>query len=400
MRFAYKGSDADGQPVHGETSADTPEQATSFLREQGIEVTELKKVGGSKLRIPGGGVDTSDVATFCEQLANLTESGLPLPEALSAIARDASSGRLQESLERIAEGVKEGRDFADMLDREGTDFPPLLVALVRAGEKTGNLSKTLRLAGTHMWRLSVLRDRVRNAVLYPAIVFVLLCVIGSVVFWHVVPRFENMFQEMDLQIAAATRAVFFFGNYFHVLAGGVLALLAVGVVFFRYVNWPPAWVRMRRWILFRIPLFGRVFQSAFLCRFSRLASMLLKSGCSTPQTVDLLAELERERLSHAGGKAMAEAVRKGKKLSDAMRARLNVFPELLVWMVESGEDSGRLPDSFAEAADIFRRETERNVELVNSTLPGVCVVLVGAAIFCTVSGLFAPLIKMMSELSG
>ena len=400
MRFAYKGSDAEGRPVHGETSAESPEKAASFLRDQGIEATELKPVGERKLKIPTAGVDSSDVATFCEQLANLTESGMPLPDALEAIARDASSGRLQTTLEEFAEGVRQGRDLADMIEEKKQDFPPMLTALVRAGQKSGNLTETLRLAGTHLWRLSVLRDRVRSAVAYPLMVFIFLCIIGSIVFVQVVPRFENMFDELGVQIKPVTQGVLFVGDHFPAIAGGIVGLMGLIFIFFRYVNGPAVWVRTRRWILFHLPLFGRIFQSAFLCRFSRLASMLLRSGCSTDDTLDLLAELEKERLSYAGGKAMAEAVRNGKSLSDAMRARLNVFPELLVWTVESCETSGRLPEGFDEAADIYQRETERHVEVLNSTLPGVCVLVVGVCIALTAMGLFAPLVSLMSNLSG
>ena len=399
MRFAYKGSDADGQPVHGETSAESPEEATEFLQEQGIEVTELKKVGQRKLRIPGGGVDRSDVATFCQQLANLTESGLPLPQALESVSRDASSGRLRDALERFAEGVKQGKDLSEMLEQEKAGFPPILTALVSAGEKTGNLSEALRLAGTHLWRLKDLRDHVRNAVLYPVLVFVLLCIIGSIVFLQVVPEVQGMVQAMEVEFGWKTRVVFAIADSFPAIAGGVLGLGALLYVTFCWVNRPAFWVRMRRWILFRVPLFGRVLRSAFLCRFSRLASMLLKSGCSTPETLDLLAELEKQRLTHAGGKAMAQAVRKGKSIGEAMRARLDVFPELLVWMVESGESSGQLSRSFAEAADIYRQETERNIEVINSTLPGVSLMVVGAALFGTIYLLFAPFIALLGELS-
>ncbi len=400
MRFAYRGADRNGEPVHGETSAQSPEKATSFLREQGIEVTELKPVGESKLQMPSGAVDSADVATFCEQLANLTESGMPLPDALEAIARDASSGKLQSTLDRLAEGVRQGRDLADMIEVEKHTFPPMLTALVRAGQKSGKLTETLRLAGTHLWRLSVLRDRVKSAVAYPLMVFVFLCIIGSIVFVQVVPRFESMFDELGVQIKPVTQGVLFVGNHFPAIAGGILGLMALIFILFRYVNAPSAWVRARRWILFHLPLFGRIFQSAFLCRFSRLASMLLNSGCSMADTLDLLAELEKERLSYAGGKAMAKAVRNGKSLSDAMRARLNVFPELLVWTVESCETSGRLPEGFEEAADIYQRETERHVDVLNSTLPGVCVFVVGACIALTAMGLFAPLVSLMSNLSG
>lgn len=399
MRFTYKGSDAAGLPVRGETSADSPREATDLLREQGIEVTELKPVGPKKLRIPSDRIDTAEVATFCEQLAHLTGSGMPLPDALEAVARDASSGQLRDALERFAAGVREGRDLADMLEAEKKHFPPLLTALVRAGQKTGKLAETLRLAGTHLWQLSALRDRVRSAVAYPAMVFILCCVVGSIVFLRVVPHFQATFEEMDLPVSGLTEAVLFIGEHFPIIAGSALALIVLLIVLFRYVNEPPEWVRTRRRILFQLPLVGRVLHSAFLCRFCRLASLLLKSGCGTGDTLDLLSELEKERLSHAGGQAMAEAVRNGRPLSDAMRARLNMFPELLVWMVESCETSGRLPEGFAEAAEIYRRETERNVELLDSILPGVLLFVVGTFIGLTVSALFGPLISLMGSLS-
>ncbi len=399
MKFRYRGTDQNGEPIEGETTAESPRQATAFLRNQQINVIELKAVEEGSKSFLREKIDTADIAGFCEQLANLTDSGKPLPRALEAVAEDVSNGELRHQLQELANGVREGRDLASMFEEKRNTFPPILSALVRAGQKIGNLTKTLRLAGSYLWDLNLVRERVKSIVAYPAMVFILTCVVGSLVILQVVPHFQNTFQQMDLSVPWTTRAVLYIGSHFHLIATGLLAAVLLAIFLFSYLNHPPEWVRLRRRILFKLPLFGRIFQSAFLCRFCRLASVLLKAGCNTDTTLELLAELEKERMTHAGGKEMAEAVRNGTSMSDAMRARMNVFPELLVWMVESCEQSGRLPEGFAEAADAYERETEREVEMINSTLPGVCVIVVGGFVGFSVTALFAPLISMLNHMS-
>ena len=397
MRFTYKAVGKDGRPVSGETTADSAAEATEKLRADGVQVTELKPV-----RQPAGplsqGVSAADIATFCEQLASLTDARQPLPEALAALARDARSPALRAALGRVGAGLDAGRDLADLLEAEGRIFPPLLTTLVRAGQASGNLSETLRLTAVHTWQMADLRQKVWAALSYPLVVVTLLALVGSAAFLFVVPSMRDMFEELGAELPLHTRAVMTVAEYYYVFAAAMLACVVTVIVAFRLADHTRWTLAVKRWIMFNVPLLGRILKATYLARFCRSMSLLLATETPLDTAVELLGHLDAPTVSQGGYNTMAESLRNGASLADAMSLRLHMFPELLTWIVRSCEATGRLPEAFDEAADMYQHETERNIEVMNALLPAVLVIVVGGLIGFTILALFAPLIHLMGAL--
>jgi len=399
MRFTYKGVTAEGQPVSGETEAESSEAAADLLSRAKIQATVLKPVRLISPLPLALGVTSADIATFCEQLANLTDSKLPLPEALGALARDAHKPALRAALKRVAEGLDAGYDLAELMARESRVLPPLLPALVIAGEASGNLPETLRLAATHTWRMGLLRERVVAALTYPLVVLALLCIIGGAAFLTVIPHFGDMFDGLGVRLPTLTIAILAVARHFYVVAAVVLGALLGIVLFFRLFSSLGPVLRLKRWILFHIPLLGRILRASYLARFCRFMSLLLASGMSLDKTIELLARLDRGTMPPREGEAFVSAIRGGVSLSDAMRVRHNMFPDLLTWIVGSCEKTGRLPEAFGETADMYERDAERNIQVMDSLLPGLLIIVVGSLIGLTVSAMFLPLVKLVETLS-
>jgi len=399
VKFFYLGTKLEGDPVQGEIEADSPTQATSILGLQDIRVTHLSPVRAVPKLALKRGVTSTDIATFCEQLAGLTAAEHPLPDALAALSRDASKPALRRALDRVAAGLDAGDNLADLLERESKVFPPLLPAVVRAGEASGNLPETLRMAASHTWRTSALRDKVTAAMAYPAIVLVFMCIIGSLVFTFVTPEFDRMFKELGVSLPYPTAAMLFIGRHFRVGALGFLVLMLLVIWAFRYLHGPGLWWSVRRFVMFHIPIIGRALKAMYLAQFCRLMRVLLVSGGRVDDALVLHGRLWRSSPLIRNADAMAEAVRKGERLSVAMSKPFGAFPDMLVWMVQSCETTGRLPDAFGEAAEVFERDAERNSQVAGTLLPGVLVIVVGSIIALAIAALFLPFVTIMQSIS-
>ena len=397
MRFTYKGVGKDGRPVSGEAAAQSAVEAAEKLAAQGVQATELKPV-----RQPEGllsqGVSAADIATFCEQLASLTDTQQPLPEALAALARDARAPALRAALGRVAAGLDAGGDLADLLEGERRIFPPLLTTLVRAGQATGNLSETLRLTATHTWQMAALRQKVWAALSYPLVVLTLLALVGSGALMFVTPYMRDMLAELEVEQPLGTRVVLAVGAHYPVIAVAILAFVVAVIAAFRLADRTRSSLAVKRWIMFNVPVLGRVLKATYLARFCRSMSLLLATETPLDTAVELLGHLDAPTVSQGGYNTMAESLRNGASLADAMSLRLHMFPELLTWIVRSCEATGRLPEAFDEAADMYQHETERNIEVMNALLPAVLVIVVGGLIGFTILALFAPLIHLMGAL--
>ena len=399
MKFIYLGSDKDGLPIQGEIEASTPDKATSLLTGRGIQVTHLRPIRPAREPIFRAGVTSADIATFCEQLANLAEARHPLPEALRALAKDAAKPSMRRAMDRIAVGLDHGKDLADLIEAEKGVFPRLLPILVRAGAASGNLPETLRLAATDTGRTRHVRRKLLSAMTYPAVVFALMTVVGSFVFLNVVPFFRDMFEDLQVEIQFPTTVVLAFSEHFYIIAGVALVLLLIAIWLFRWSNPPEAWWSARRWLLFHIPLLGPALRAAHVARFCRLTSLLLSSNTPLDHALELQEGLEKGSPTLHGGAAMAAAVRNGISFSVAMGQLPGVYSEMLVWVIYSCERTGRLSEGLNQSAEMFECEAERDAELATSILPAVLVILVGALIAMTVMSLFMPLIRIMQSIS-
>lgn len=399
MRFTYKGTGAQGQPVSGETEAESAEAATQQLAKEDVRLTALKPVRPAVGVALTRGVSSADIATFCEQLARLTESRLPLPQSLRALARDANNPALRGALQRVAEGLDAGHDLVELMERERRVFPPLLPALVRAGEASGNLPETLRLAATHTWRMGLLRERVVAALTYPVIVLILLGIIATAICKFVIPQFEDLFADLDVELPALTTVLLFTARHIFAILGAAVGAALLAALLLRVFAQSETGVSARRWVMFHIPLLGRILRASYLSRFCRFMSLLLASGMSLDTALELLGRLDKGTMSPRESEALVEAVRNGSSLFEAMMLRLHVFPDILTWIVGSCEGTGRLPEAFQEAAVMYERDAERNIQVMDALLPGLALIFVSLFVGTSVVGLFLPLIRLMQSIS-
>lgn len=385
MRFQYDAVDVTGRRLRGTEAAATSSAAQGALEARGLLVLRVApdeqpdKRLGSML---GGGRDLVDVT---RALGSLLTAGLPLAKALASVA-PLVSGPVAEALDQVRARVDRGEPVASAMGAYPAIFPSLYRGLVRAGERSGDLAGAFQRLAVQLEREQVLRSRLLSAAIYPCVLLVAGAAALVILLAFVVPRFAQLLTDTGLALPASTRMLVDVSDLF---ARGwpilVVILAAAGalVVFGRE---RPEVRRGLAGLALRLPLLGDLRRSAVSGRVARILEVLLHGGATLLTAVVEAAESVGDPIAAAEVRRLAERLREGASLHRAIRES-SYFPPVLVQLVAVGEESGRLPEFLAKAADLLEERTARAAERLVTLLEPAMIVVFGGMVGFVALGL-------------
>src|SRR5579875_16789 len=400
--FDYKVRDRDGRLISGSLEGDSLALVSSKLREMGFAPIEIKPVSKvnlkAEIRIPGlsDRVKLKEIALMSRQLATMVSSGLTLVRALGVLADQIESRPLREALITIRQDVEQGSSLSAAIEKMPKIFPPLYVAMVRAGEVGGQLDTVLLKLSTTLEKQVELRSKVRSAMAYPSIVVCLVIVIVTALMIFVVPIFRKLFQSLHAPLPLPTQVVI---DISKVLAS-VWLLVVIGVVvtavvlFRRWIATPKG---RHKWDAFKLrpPVFGPLTHKVALARFTATLSSLLSAGVPIIEALDIVAENSGNQIVAEAIRAAQNGVREGQSLSSSLGAH-EVMPVMVTQMIETGEESGALDAMLDKVATFYDNEVNSTVESLTSILEPLLIVTMGAAIGAIVVSMYLPMFNIYS----
>lgn len=364
--FRYKALSAAGEALEGQMEAASAEEVAARLQEQGhlpVEARRADAAGGDGLGrlFRRRDFDEAQVLQFTQQLATLLGAGQPLDRALAILLDLPESAQARRVVERIRDAVRGGAPLSAALDQQHGLFPRLYVNLVRAGEAGGNVHEALRRLADYLERSARLRSRVINALIYPAIL--LLLIGGSLAFLLavVVPRFQALFEGLDAELPWYSTAVMSLGLFTRDWWWAILAALAaLGALAAWRLSQPDARRAIDERVL-RTRLLGDLAAKLDTARLARTLGTLVRNGVPLLSALNLARPVLSNRVLAEAVEAAAEEVKTGSGLGYAL-GRRKVFPRLAVQMVQVGEESGELDAMLLKVADTFELETGAAIE--------------------------------------
>lgn len=387
--FRYKALSASGESLAGQMEAGTADEVIVRLQEQGHLPVEALRAdeGGEGFSLSRlterRELDADQILQFTQQLATLLGAGQPLDRALGILLELPESGSARKVIERIRDSVRGGAPLSTALEQQHGLFSRLYVNLVRAGESGGGLHVALQRLADYLERSRELRGRVINAMIYPAILLML--VVGSVIFLLlvVVPQFEALFASMNVELAWYTAAVVWLSKTLR--AGWWLALILVAAIFFGLNRlWgDPAWRLRVDAALLRNRWVGSLIGRLDTARLARTLGTLVGNGVPLLNALNLGRNVLSNRVLGEALEAASAEVKSGAGLGYAL-GRQKVFPRLAVQMVQVGEESGELDTMLMKVADTFDIETrnalDRLIALLLPTITVLMTILIGAIV--------------------
>src|SRR5438067_8321472 len=333
----------------------------------------------------------SQLLIFTEQLAHLLQAGMTLDEALAVLKKRLKQPRVQQMTGALHQSLIDGRSFSQSLSEFPRIFPPLYVNMVAAGEASGALSQILLRLVKHLMQTKDLRDRVQQALIYPAFLALAGAILITVFITFMVPQLTGFMSQTGGSLPLPTRILV---HIHHAITGywWVGALLAVGVVigfraFVRSDEGRIAWDRFR----LMIPGYGRITRHRYYAQFSRTLGTLMENGIPLLRALDLVTEIAGNRFLELKLVEVRRAVIDGATLSVALQEQ-RLFPDLFTDMMAVGEQTGHFAETMQAIADVYERELDRTVAVISQLIPPVIIVviavLVGFVVYSILSAVF------------
>src|SRR5437588_5170996 len=407
-QFAYRARDAKGALVEGVLDCPDRSVAIRQIEQQRCIPIRVDIVGGGSaaagpngagakpatqsLKIPHG-----QLLIFTEQLGHLLKAGMTLDEGLSIMEKRLKQPRVQQMTKALHQALVDGRSFSQALRDYPRIFPPLYVNLVAAGEASGALPEILMRLVKHLTQAKNVRDRVQQALIYPAFLAVAGAGLITVFITFMVPQLTQFMSQNGGALPLPTRILMqvhhLITTYWWFLLLFGIAAIALWRAFVRTDEGRTAWDQFR----LNIPGYGRVIRHRYYAQFSRTLGTLTENGIPLLRSLDLISEIADNRYIEKKLAEVRRAVVDGAHLSAALAAQ-NLFPDLLTDMMAVGEQTGHFAQTMMTIADVYERELDRTVTITSSLIAPVIIIIIAIIVGFVVYSILSAVFEMTHSL--
>jgi len=421
-KYSYVAMDSRGKETKGTLEVASQNEAITRVKEMGFFPTKIvevekekkqksdkkaapakagaKKKGGSiQIKIPGlsGRVKSKVLTTFTRQLATLVDAGLPLLRGLRVLEKQERNVTLKGIVGELAGSIEGGSTFSEGLAQHPKIFNRLYVNMVKAGELGGVLEVVLNRLSEFMEKAQKIKGKVIAAMFYPCAVLVVAVAIMAVLMVFVIPKFKDVFSNMmeGAQLPGFTRFVLGISDIVKDHALYTLAGLVLLLIIFLWAKRTAPGRRIWDKFTLKVPVFGPVVSKVAISRFSRTLGTLVSSGVPILQALNIVKETSGNVIIGNAVAAIHDSVKEGETITAPLEAS-NVFPPMVISMVDVGEQTGALPEMLLKIADNYDEEVDNAVSAMTSLLEPIMIIFLAVVVGSIVIAMFLPLIALMS----
>lgn len=397
-KYGYVARDLAGAQKKGFIQAANSNEVLNQLREQGltpISVKEVSRKGAAKPRHKGRRkrINSADLAALCWQLSTMLEGGIPITTALDIISDDTDNARLQEILKQIGEKIKKGQPVSECIADYPKVFNKLCCAMVLAGETGGNLAQAIGKLAEYFENRDKLAKKVKGAMVYPLFVLSFIIIIVIFIMAFIVPRFKKIFDQIGGTMPAFTRGFMGFYDVLRYNLHYIIGIVIVLVVVLTFVSRTKKGHYFFSKLSLAMPLFGNIISQAFVATFCRTMSTLLTSGVSVLEAFTILMGMTDNDIIKTAITQTRENVVGGSNISLSMSSA-GFFPNMVIKMIQVGEESGSMPEVLAKTSEHYERKVDSAVTMLLSLLEPIMIISVGAIVSVVVIALYLPIFTM------
>jgi type IV pilus assembly protein PilC len=399
--YLWRGRTVGGETVSGELAVKSRVEALAQLRKRKIIVTSVKqKPKEINIKLPfGNRVSTKDLAVFTRQFATMINAGLPLVQCLDILSRQLDKQMFRDITKRVMHDIESGSTLSESLGRHPKAFDELYVNMVNAGEAGGILDTILIRLADYIEKIEALKRKVRGAMMYPAVVF--LVAMGATLFMlmFIIPTFARMFSDFGAALPLPTRVVLGLSNLIRDFWwAGLLGAIGLVVGLKKYYGTYKGQHRIDG-LLLKFPVIGDVLRKGAVARFTRTLGTLVSSGVPILDGLEITAKtagnvIIKDAVMHARA-----SIREGDTIANPLR-QSRVFPPMVVQMITVGEETGALDEMLTKIADFYDDEVDTAVDALTSIIEPIMIVVMGAIVGGMVVAMYLPIFRMVNVISG
>ena len=408
--FQYVLKDTSGNRKEGEIKAGTLDTAIQTLTAQDQVIITIKEQDTSwdflgpfldeinlsferlKNRIP-----LTNLVFFTRQLATMFAAGLTIERSVQGLAADEKHPRLKKVLNKVVQNVRQGLNLSAAFQRHPGVFNNLYIAMIKAGEVSGNLDEILDHLATYLENIDDTRRKVRSAMTYPIFMLVFMATMISAMFIWIIPKFTDVYSQLGSKLPKATQTLVALSEWVSSNFGSIL--------FFSFIFIVSIWMisKTRKGgffvdsLILKLPVFGSLNKQAILNKFCKTFGILVGAGVPVLESTLLLSKVVDNRVYEEATLDASKDIREGYNISTALR-RTEVFPSIMLQLTSTGEETGELGDLLDRAADYYYKQVNVLVDRMTTLIEPLLILAVGVVIAIMVIVTYLPVFYLGAAL--
>ena len=396
--FEYTALNSKGKEEKGMLEADNARQVRQLLRDGNLSPLQVEQVEKSEKSSKQkthkvGRVKAGDLALMTRQLATLVQSGSPLEEALATTAKQTEKRNVRHILSAIRSRVVEGYSLADGLALFPSVFPDIYRATVAAGEQSGHLDAVLERMADYTETRQETQQRISSAMFYPVILTIISIAIVAGLLGFIVPKIIDVFSNVGQELPAMTQVLIKISDFVRAYGIYIAIALVIAFILFKQLMKIPKWRYKYHNFLLQVPVIKKMVRGLNTARFARTLSILASSGVPILDAMSISAEVVQNLPMRKAIEDAAHKVREGMTINRALD-QSKYFPPMTIYLIASGESSGKLDDMLERAALQQERETDMMLTNMLGIFEPMLILIMGGVVLLIVLSILLPILNL------
>ncbi len=402
--YSYIAKNTKGQPKTGSLEAKDKHELAKILREEGyilITASSKKEVEPKKtvFSIPFlNQVSLVDKIFFCRNLKVMVTAGVSLPRSLKILSQQTKNQKFKKAILDISEEIIKGQNFSESLKKYPIIFPELFSSMVKVGEESGTLEQALTILTQQMEKEHELKSKIMGAMIYPSVIIIAMIGVGILMLVLVIPSLAETFNELGVELPLTTRIIIAIGNFtakfWYLMPLIIIAL----IVFSRMIVKTKNGKRVFDFLVLRIPVVGKIIIKTNSAYTVRTLSSLIESGLPIVRALEVVSGVLGNIYFKEVMQEAAREVKEGAKLAEILKKYKNVYPSLVIQMIEIGEETGETSTILEKLADFYEEEVFNATKNLSVIIEPVLMLIIGAVIGFFAISMIQPIYSMMGTL--
>ncbi|OGI15263.1 MAG: hypothetical protein A2878_02325 [Candidatus Moranbacteria bacterium RIFCSPHIGHO2_01_FULL_54_31] len=402
MKFIFKAKNDAGQEREGLVEAMSWEAAAQILEKNGLTPITVKAQKESSVLIRSfqkifEGVSQKELMVFFRQLATLIEARVPIVSSLKTIGDQSDNRYLRLIIQEIADDIEDGMPFSEALEKHQDIFSPLTINMIRAGEVSGSLQKSVTFVAENIEKNYELATKIKGALYYPIFVLTVAFVVGFLIVTFILPKITVLIKDLNVPIPWYTAILIWLGDFMNQYWWAVLFVVIAGVGAFVYYIRTEAGRREWEIVLLKIPVIGTLARNIYITRFAENLSALLNGGIPVVHALLIVSEVIGNRVFQGIIVKAAEEVKTGSVMS-AVFLRTKEMPPIVSQMIRIGEETGSLSQVLKSVGSFYNQEVEATTKNLTTLIEPLLIVLLGIGVGILVVGILMPIYNIAGQL--
>jgi len=398
--YFYKGKSFKGEEVCGVVNTENKYSVVRRIKSQGLVPIRIKEINTKSLSymvtVYIKSVSQKELAIFCKQFGVMLESGVNVLESLNFIAKQTQNKNFNHILADICWHIKSGFSLADALKNYPHVFSEVFIAMIEAGEASGNLSDILKMLSDYYSDISMRKEKIKNAMTYPTLLGILSFIVVNFLAINVLPVYASMFVSYGAELPKLTQIVMWVTSHIAEIIFVSFIMLLIFCSFYLQCTKSENLAYNLDKLILSVPLVGQLIKKNESCKIVRILYFLVKSGIPILKSLEIVTNTVKNRFIKREIEKIRLGLRQGDNLSELFSYK--VFSPIMAKMIAIGEESGTLEEMLEKIAIIYENEVDILLERMMSLVGPVFLIILTVIISVIIISTFLPMFEIYNLL--